>query len=192
MSLNLGVGKNISVIISLVVTCYLLLVPCPPESSRIDLSLVPAAYSEVLERIVAIVNDEVVLLSEYREVFEAARKTDASVEGDRVLDEMINRILILEQARRLRLGSSGDVADDDALVKEYIDRRIRPLVHIPIEEIEDYYIKNIERSGNKEFYDVKDEIENILSEGYLQRKLAGHIQELRKKAFIRVQLNNAE
>lgn len=148
--------------------------------------------SEVLDRIVAIVNKEVVLQSEYQEALNAARKSDANVSEGRVLDEMINRILLLEQAKRLRPGraaNSNKAADDDALVKEYIEKRIKSSIHVPIEEIESFYSNNMERFSGKEFLEVKDEIEDILVVGKLRLKLLEHIKELRENAYIRVRLS---
>jgi len=144
---------------------------------------------------VAIVNNKVILLSEFEEALEAARKSDQKVTEGVVLDEMINRILILEQAKRLSLGSTSDLAedvDDNKLIKEYIERRIKALIHIPIDEIEAYYENNMGRFAGKEFYEVKDEIEDNMVEGELKRKIAEHVKELRNKAYIRIQLENGD
>lgn len=154
------------------------------------LLFVTAVHAEVLERIVAIVNDNVILLSEYEETFKALRKTDEKITEEKALDEMINRVLILEQARKLRLGSLSDSAEtlsDDKIITEYIERRIKSFIYIPIEEIESYYMDNRERFVGKAFYDVKDEMEDYLTRAVLTRKIAEHIEELRKKAYIRVQ-----
>lgn len=157
--------------------------------------LLPAfCNSEVLERIVAIVNNNVILLSEYEEAFQAAKKSDEKVTEGQVLDEMINRLLILEQARKFRLGTtenSAETVSDDKIISEYVDRRIKSLIHIPIEEIESYYLHNKERFADKPFYEVKDEIDGQLVEGELKIKLAEHIEELRKKAYIRIQKDPA-
>lgn len=164
----------------LLVTCYL--------------SLVIAVHAEVLERIVAIVNKNVILLSEYEEAFQAAKKSDETVTEGQVLDEMINRLLVLEQAKKFRLGTtenSAETVGDDKIISEYIDRRIKSLIHIPIEEIESYYTNNKERYADKPFYEVKDEIEGQLVEGRLKIKLAEHVEELRKKAYIRIQKDPA-
>jgi hypothetical protein len=135
------------------------------------------------------------LLSEYEKALEAARKSDQKVTEDVVLDEMINRILILEQAKRLSLGSTSDSAenaDDNKLITEYIERRIKALIHIPIDEIESYYKNNRGRFAEKEFYEVKDEIEDYMVKGELKRKIAEHVEELRNKAYIRIQLGNGD
>jgi len=129
------------------------------------------SHSETLERIVAIVNNNVILLSEYEEAFQAAKKSDETVTEGQVLDEMINRLLILEQAKKFRLGTtenSAETVDDDKIISEYVDRRIKALIHIPIEEIESYYTNNKERYADKPFYEVKDEIEGQLVEGRLK------------------------
>lgn len=144
--------------------------------------------AEVLERIVAIVNSQVVLLSEFEQEYQAAVRSDAAVTEEAVLNSMIDRILLLEQAKRLMLGDPGEAADDDSVLKQYVERRIRAFIYIPIDEIETYYNQNRERFGSEEFYDVKDEIEEVLIDQALDKKLAEHIADLRKKASIRIQL----
>lgn len=167
-------------IFCLLVTCYL--------------SLVTAVHSEILERIVAIVNNNVILSSEYKEALQTAKMSDEKVTEDMVLDEMINRVLMLEQARKMRLGKMEDSAvpvDDNKIITEYVERRIKVFVHIPIEEIESYYLNNRQQFGSKSFSEAKDEIEDYLTEGELKIKLAEHFEELRKKAYIRIQKDPA-
>jgi len=151
---------------------------------------VTPVHSEILDRIVAIVNDNVILLSEYREALQAAEKSGKQLTNDMVLNEMIDRILLLEQAKRLRLDvieDSTGAVDDDKTINEYIERRIKAFVHIPIEKIESYYSSNREQFDGKTFSEAKDEIEDHLAEGELKRKIAEHIAELRKRAYIRIQ-----
>jgi hypothetical protein len=139
---------------------------------------------------VAIVNNNVILLSEYKEALQAAKKSDEKVTEDAALNEMINRVLMLEQAKKLRLGqmdNSAGPVDDNKIINEYIDRRIRSFVHIPIQEIESYYIDNKEQFTGKAFYEVKDEIEDHLTEEELKIKLAENVEELRRRAYIRIQ-----
>jgi hypothetical protein len=139
---------------------------------------------------VAIVNDNVILLSEYEETLQAAKRSDEKLTDDMVLNEMIDRILILEQAKRLRLSIIEDpaaVVNDDRTINEYIERRIKAFVYIPIDKIESYYLSKRGQFGSKTFSEAKDEIENHLAEGELKIKLAEHVEELRKKAYIRIQ-----
>ena len=145
--------------------------------------------AEVLERIVAIVNDDVILLREYREAVESARKS-----GEDILEEMINRNLLLHEAKKYWAGVSSarhDTAmDDRTVVSEYIDRRIKAFIHIPYEDIESYYINNKELFDDREFYDARDEIEEYLVNEELNIRLRQYLEELRETAYIRVQLSN--
>ncbi len=164
-------------------------------ASFIFLSLGDYCHAEVLERIVAIVNDDVILLSELEEAFQTAKKSDKGVTRDLVLDEMIDKALLLEQAKRFRLGKSAAhqrPVNNKKLVDEYIERRIRALIHTPFRDIESYYMSNMKQFNNKDFYEVKDEIESYLVEKELEKKLLGHIDELRKSSYIRIQLETEE
>ena len=104
---------------------------------------------------------------------------------------MIKRFMLLEQAKRFRLGNSGPYAGkdkDDIIIKEYIEKRIKAVIHIPFEKMETYYLDNMKRFGDRGFYEAKDEIEDIMIKKELEKKLSEHIHELRKRAYIRIQL----
>lgn len=160
----------------------------PVLSFLLFLYCLQAVQAEVLDRIVAIVNDQVILQSEYQE---AVSRAGGETPGKSVLDSMIDRILLFEQARKLRI-SGGDgadqVKDEELLIREYIDRRIRSFIYVPVEKIESYYLNNRERYEGRAFYEAKDDIERQLVDDELKDKLAAHIAELRKKAYIRIQV----
>lgn len=163
----------------------LLLVTCP-------LSHVIAAYAEVLERVVAIVNDDLILLSEFQEALNSAKASDSGVSREKVLNEMIDNRLLLNEAKKYRIitpDKSRKAGSDRALIREYIHRRIKALIHIPYEEIEHYYQMNRDLYGDKEIIDVRDEIEEQLVEMELKTKLREHIEELRKQSYIRIRLD---
>ncbi len=147
-----------------------------------------AIEAETIERVVAIVNDDVILLSELDE----AMKRAGDKERIEILNEMIDRRLLLKEAERfipvIKRGSY--TKDNDTIIKEYINIRIRPFIRIPIKEIELYYIENRELFKGREFYDVKDEIEAMLSEEAVRQRLDEHLKELREKAYIRIQLGD--
>ena len=153
--------------------------------------LIDSARAEVLERIVAIVNDDVILLSEYREAVETAKKSDSSISEETVLDEMINRRLLLNEAKKFWIGVSRirhrSGMDDSAVISEYINRRIKAFIHIPYGDIESYYITNRKLFKGKEFYDVRDEIEDYLIKEKLRIRLQEYMEKLRKNSYIRVQ-----
>ena len=53
----------------------------------------------------------------------------------------------------------------------------------------DFYKKHINDFQGKEFEAVRDEIENYLIEKELNQRLKSHINELREKSCIKIQLN---
>lgn len=168
-------------------------------------------YAEVLDRVVAIVDDEVVMLSEFNEAFqrafspqdESAEAENFGIEGtqEEVLDGLINRILLLKEAKKFKrehVFAAQTRKDDNVLINEYIEKRLKAFIRIPFDEIELFYKENKEffspqripkgRDNNNDFYDVRDKIEAYLTEKELNKRLIRHIEELRKKAYIRIQL----
>lgn len=169
---------NIICLIFFVVVCHM--------------ALAAVTNAEVLERIAAIVNDDVILLSEFQAALQFAKKADEAVSEEMVLNEMINRRLLFNEARKNRVGRSykgkKTEADNSAVIKEYIDSRIKAFIHIPYETVQEYYESNRPLFADREFYDARDEIEDLLIEKELAVKLREHIGELRGKAYISIQL----
>ncbi|UCH81197.1 MAG: hypothetical protein JSW20_00935 [Nitrospiraceae bacterium] len=149
--------------------------------------------AELQDRIVAIVNDEIILYSEFSKELKIAREFDADVTGEDVLQEMINQLLILDKARKFRITTSAygqsRAKDEQSIIKEYIDVRLRGFIHVPYEDIEYYYYQNEDSYSGKELYDVRDEIEDYLIERELSIKLLEYVEELKRNSYIRIQLN---
>lgn len=149
------------------------------------------AHAGVVERVVAIVDDDVILLSEFEEALRDNERSGGETEGQKVLEHLVNRVLLLEQAKRFRIGNAGaygEIKEDESIIDEYVEKRIKATIHIPYEKIESYYLNNMERYGDKSLYEVRDEIEGLLIRKELEKKLTEHIDELRKRAYIRIQL----
>jgi len=146
-------------------------------------------HAEVLERVVAIVDDEAILLSEFRDALQKTITTNPEKREIDLLNEMIDKRLLLKEARRLISRERADeLQDEERLVTEYINIRIKPFVRIPLTEMEYYYMKNKGSFAGRDFYEVKDEIESLLMDEAVRQRLNEHIMELRKKAYIRLQL----
>lgn len=148
--------------------------------------------AEVLDRIVAVVNNEIILLSDLeRETAATAElaEEDGTTRED-ILERMINRRILFDEAVKFRLKNVA--SDEQAVVDLYIERRIRSLIHISLKESEAYYLDNSETYGETDFYEVKDEIESILEEKELEARLKKHIEELRRTTYIRIQLDESE
>ncbi len=146
------------------------------------------ASEEVVERVVAIVDDEVVLLSEFNETFRVYEEAGENLTNEEVINQMINRIILLREAKRFGLNQDGrDRKFDNNTINEFIYRRIKAFIHVPFDDIKTYY-NNSEKYNGREFYDVKDEIEELLVSKELVKRLREYIREQRQKSFIRVQL----
>lgn len=163
----------------LLATCYLL--------------FATAVHAEVLDRVVAIVDDEIVLLSEVEEVYQKTSDAGIDIKKGEVLDSLINRMLLLKQAKRFTVEYASAIQstdNEDALIKEYIERNLKSFIRIPFEEIDLFYKRNKEAFKGKDFYDVREEIEAYLIEEALNKRLILHIEELRKEAYIKIQTDN--
>jgi hypothetical protein len=151
------------------------------------------ADAELVERIVAVVNDDVILLSEFKAAMRQAAESGNEVTPEEVIEEMIHHHLLLEQAKKFSFGRDlGDAVryTPDKVIEYYIDKRIRTLIHIPFRDIEAYYFNNLDKYGGKSFYDVKSEIEEYLHNIMFKIKIREHINELKENARIRIQINN--
>jgi hypothetical protein len=145
----------------------------------------------LLERVVAVVDDNAILLSELKNEVRLAQEKNNDITEEEVLQDMINRVIIIDQIKRFRIGTSSGAqknVDDRELVQRYIDRRVKSLIYIPFEEIETYYLSHKEKYHGRELQEVKSEIESQLREGRLKEQLDEHMADLKKGIYIRIQL----
>lgn len=147
-------------------------------------ALRPLLYAEIKDRVIAFVDNTAITLSEFEEQYSKSLKVTPDITKEEVLNAMVNRFLLLREAKKARL----EAPSDDELLKEYIDLKIKTFIKIKEEEVLDFYQKHIEDFQGKEFETVREEIENYLTEAELNRLLKVHIDELRKKAYIKIQL----
>lgn len=138
----------------------------------------------IKDRVVASVDSIAITLSEFEEEYSKCLKSTPGITKEEVLNAMVNRVLLLKEAKKIRPGESSD----DELLKEYIDLKLRTFVKIKEKDMSDFYQKHITDFQGKEFESVREEIEKYLEEAELNRLLKAHIEELRKKAYIRIQL----
>jgi hypothetical protein len=149
--------------------------------------LLTIGSAELLDRVVAIVDDEAIMLSEFKEVYQNTLSSGRKITKEEVLNGLINRVLLLKQAKRY-VPLMERIGDKDALINIYINRRIKAFIRIPFEEIESFYRENQESFVGKGLYEVRNEIERFLLEKKTNEMLKKHLQELREKAYIRIQL----
>jgi hypothetical protein len=152
---------------------------------------VTVSNAEVLDRVVAIVDDEIVMMSEFNEALHSALDSGLEVKKEDILDGLINRILLLRAAKNIKrkhIYSVQTAREDNVIINEYIEKRLKAFIRISYEETEQFYRDNKE-FFTEDFYDIRDEIESYLVEIELNKRLKSHLVELREKAYIRIQLD---
>jgi Tfp pilus assembly PilM family ATPase len=137
---------------------------------------------------VAFVDNTAITLSELDQAYSKAVKVNPGITKEEVLNGMVNRVLLLREAKKMRL----QAPNEDAMLKEYIDLKIRPFIRIREENVSDYYEKHIEDFKGKAFDTVRKEIENYLTEAELNHLLKKHIDELGKKSYIKIELTQPQ
>lgn len=143
-----------------------------------------AAGAEIIDRVVASVDDRAITLSEFREAFERTRQVQPDIRMDEVLQTMVNRVLILNEARRLRI----EAKTEEEVFREYIDLKVKTLIRLREEEVEEFYRKNLEEFRETPYERVRDRIEAYLTEREINRLLKMHLAELRARAQVRIRI----
>lgn len=158
-------------------------------------SLFTVSSAEIVDRIVATINDHVITLSELKE--RSRLRPEAQPEGiekrdeKEVLEGMINLVLLLSEVKRLGLADPEEVGidsyrDTNLMIERFIDRRIKAFILIPLERSKDFYEGNKEKFRGKEFLEVRDEINLYLLEEETNVRLERYLKELREKADIKI------
>ncbi|MDP3110718.1 MAG: hypothetical protein Q8M71_01270 [Thermodesulfovibrionales bacterium] len=140
--------------------------------------------AEVIDRVVAFVDDRAITMSELENNYKDTVKLMPDIKREEVLNTVINRILLLREAKKLRI----EAPAKDAIIQEYIELKLKTIIKITEEDLKEFYEKNRSEFGNVEFDDVRDKIENYLIEKEVNQRLEKHIEELRSKAYIKIQL----
>jgi len=144
--------------------------------------LVSPVYAEVIERVVAFVDDEAITLSEFREYFIKLKNYTPDITPKDAIETLINRYIILKEAKKLNIKGN----NNDEIIKKYIDIKIRAYIKISNDEIEKYYHIH-KKSINKEFnYQIRNEIKKLLIEKKVNKKLKRYLKEIRKKYYVKV------
>jgi len=138
--------------------------------------------AELIDRVVAFVDDRAITLSELRETYERTKKVQSDIAMGEVLNTMINRLLLLNDARRLKI----EAKTNEEVLSEYMELKVRAFVSVNESDVEDYYKKNEQELRGAPYESVRDKIEEYLTEKEINRLLIKQIAELRAKAFVRV------
>jgi len=165
--------KTLSIFFNLLLVTFLLL-----------FALCPLLSAEMRDRVVAFVDNIAITLSELEETYTKTQKVTPGITKDEVFNTMINRVLLLREAKKLKL----EAHSENEMLRDYLDLKIRPFIRIKEEELIDFYEKHIRDFYGQEFEQVREKIETYLTEKEMNEHVKMHINELRGKAYIKLQL----
>lgn len=149
------------------------------------LPLCSSLSADMRDRVVAYVDNTAITLSELEKKYAETVQVSPAITKEEVLNTMVNRVLLVREARKIRLKAERE----DELLKEYIDLKIRAFIQIKDEDISAYYNLHAADWPGKELDELREYIENYLIERELNKRLKAHITELRNDACVKVQLN---
>lgn len=147
-----------------------------------NLLLVTVCSAGLIDRVVAFVDDIAITLREFEETYEKTRKVKPDISREEVLNTFINRVLLLKEAKRLRV----EAKTDDELINDYIELKVRSLVRIKEEEVRAFYEGHASEFGGSPFEEVREKIEEYLTERETNSQLRKHIDELKAKAYVKI------
>ena len=140
---------------------------------------------ELVDRVAAFVDNNAITLSALRETYEKTRKAQPGITMAEVLQAMINRLLLLNDAKRLRF----EAKTDDEMINLYIEMKVKAFVQVKEAAMEEYYREHEQELKGAPYESVRDMIEEVLTEKEINRLLKQHIEELRKKAYVKIELD---
>lgn len=136
----------------------------------------------LIDRVVAFVDNKAITLSEFNETYEKTTKVKQGIPKSNVLNTIINRILLLKDAEKMKL----EGRHDEEILKEYIELKIKAFVRIREEEVDAFYKKNKAEFKDRSYEDVSEGIEKYLTEIKINETLRKHIEELRANAYVKI------
>ncbi|MGE5894863.1 MAG: hypothetical protein ACM34I_12470 [bacterium] len=151
---------------------------------------VQSVRAVVIDRVVAFVDDLAITQSDLMGKYGELRKINEEITYQGTLETMINRILLLNEAKRYRMESE----TDDGLIEQYIDLKIRAAIRIAEKDIRKYFEDNQEHFRNKAYDDVRDDILKFLTEKEVNERLRRQIEQLREnsRVIINVDFSSSE
>lgn len=143
------------------------------------------AGAEVIDRVMAYVDDSAITLSEFRDNYARMKETMKTMTEEEAINSMINRQLLLKEAKKMRL----EAPTKDDLLKDYVDIKIRASIVISERDVESFFTGHPDEFRGKDLASVRDEIEKYLFEIEVNKQLKKHIEDLRSHSEIRIQLH---
>ena len=134
------------------------------------------------DSVIAFIDDEAITRSELDEQKTNMMKINSEIKEEEVLNTMINRVVLLREARKYRI----EGASPDEVINEYIDLKVRAFIRVSESEIEKYYHENAGNLSGKEYDDLREDIEQYLTERKLNIRLKEALEDLKRPAYIKI------
>lgn len=144
-----------------------------------------ASFARVLDTVVAFIDNQAITMSELDEQYTETLKAKPDITKRQVLETMINRMLLLRAAQRLRL----EAPNDQQLLQDYIDLKVEAFIRVSDSDIRNFYEENAKEFSGKPLSEVRDQIEKYLREKEINHRLKEHLKELREQAYIKILLD---
>jgi hypothetical protein len=144
----------------------------------------PLAQAAIHDRVVAFVDNQAITLSEFEEQYAGTLKLSPEITREEVLNTMINRILLLKEARKYRI----EAPTKEEVLNEYINLKVRAFIRVSDAATEAFYKENTAQFAGRDYETVRGEIENYLTEKMLNERLKEILRDFRKSSYIRVQM----
>ncbi len=138
----------------------------------------------VIDRVVAYVDDRAITDRELDTVHQRALSSDLSPTRAETLEKMINRILLVGEAIKLRI----EGANEDELIREYIDLKVRAFITLRDSDVRQYYLENSWKYKGASYEAIKDDIRQLLEEKEVNASLRRHLEKIREMADIRIMI----
>ncbi|MEO5360854.1 MAG: SurA N-terminal domain-containing protein [Nitrospirota bacterium] len=139
--------------------------------------------AELIDRVCAFVDNDAITFSEFIKTYNDTKARIPNITKDEVLNTMVNRVLLKRAASAMKIIGT----DEDKIITEYIDLKVRSYVIIKEEDIEGFYNRHKKEFAGADIADVRADIEKLLTEEDVNTRLTALLTELRKQAYVKVQ-----
>jgi hypothetical protein len=143
-------------------------------------------WAELVDKIIASVDDTAITHRELENTREEFLSSGIRISPERTLDIMIDRLLMLREAKKLRF--EGDT--EDKLILEYVNLKIKAFISVRKVTIRNYYDSHKDDFRGISFEDARKDIRSMLVNRITNTRLRQHLDNLKKESDIKIYLQN--
>ena len=147
-------------------------------------------------QVLAMVNGEKITVDRFNQGISKVKEPNRGIFKEnpaKFLEGMIMRTLVLQEAKKQGLlparekkDPEASVSSDEALIKEFLEKRFASVHAVSQQEVETFYENYKDRMEGKPLEQVAPMIEQIIRQGKQQEQLEQFIRGLRKSARIEI------